>query len=329
MTSSQRLLSIVVPVFNEAGTIAPFWSRMKPVLDALAPRGIDYEVLFTNNRSTDDTLGAIRALRAQDERVQVLTFSKNVGYQASVYAGLKQARGDLILVIDVDCEDPPELLPQFLDGIDEGHDLVYGIRQRREEAAPWTWARKIFYRLNRLVADSDIILDMAEFCLMKSFVRDAVVTSVSTYPFLRAEIAHYGFARKGIPYDREKRVAGETHYRLGGMIRFAVGGILSSTTVPLRATAYALPPLLLADAALLATHIALGLAWPFAVLVTMSLAYLCVGVAACALYLARSYKNAINRPLAVVDWSKSATNAPPERSPNALPALWGAERGPP
>src|SRR6185437_1331698 len=110
----------------------------------------------------DDTAKKILALRESDPRVQLLTFSRNVGYQSSVYAGLKQARGDLVLVIDVDCEDPPELLPEFLRAVDDGHDVVYGIRGRRDEPLPVTLARKIFYRLTKLLADSDIILDMAE-----------------------------------------------------------------------------------------------------------------------------------------------------------------------
>lgn len=314
------VLSIVVPVFNEAETVRLFWDRMKAVLRSCEER-CDFEIIFTNNRSTDTTLEVIRALRAEEPRIQVLTFSRNVGYQSSVYAGLRQASGDLIAVIDVDCEDPPELLPTFLAGVDEGHDIVYGLRDRRAEPALVTGARKLFYRLNRLVADSDIVLDMAEFMVMKSHVRDVVVARVGTFPFLRAEIAHYGFSRKGIPYDRQKRVAGTTHYHLLGMTRFAIAGILSSTTLPLRLTAYMAPVVFLVDAALFVLD-RLGHTWAFPSLVTASLLFLVFGTASIALYQARTYRNVIGRPLAVVDWSRSSTNTPPEKSPNAVPPLW-------
>lgn len=322
-TSTKKLLSLVVPIYNEEGTIEPFWQRAKPVLVDVEARGWDWEVIFTNNRSTDATLDKVLALRAQEPRIQVLTWSRNAGYQSSLFGGLRQARGDAIFVVDVDCEDPPELLREFLTAFEAGHDLVYGIRGRREEPAPITWARKIFYRLNRLLADSDIVVDMAEFCLMSRDVRDAVTSSVSTFPFLRAEIAHYGFSRKGIPYDRQRRVAGETHYRLPGMVRFAVAGILSSTTAPLRLAAYGLFPVLLVDVLLAGLQL-----WkrtsllPIAGLVAVTGGYVACVAAAIALYLARTYRNVIDRPLVVVDWAKSATNAPREQSPNALPQLW-------
>jgi dolichol-phosphate mannosyltransferase len=312
------LVSVVVPVLNEEEAVPLFLDRLTPVLTTLDER-YRFEVLFCNNRSTDGTLDVIRAARARDPRVQVITYSRNVGYQASVFGGLRQARGDHIFIIDVDCEDPPELLPLFLDELVTGPDVVYGERDRRVEPRVITLARKIFYRVNRLVADSDIVLDMAEFCLMRAHVRDAVVSRVSTYPFLRAEIAHYGFERRAIRYDRQARTRGETHYNLWGMARFAVGGILSSTTAPLRATLYALPIVWLCTLAALAVD-ASPRVWQL--VFAFDGLYVCTALAFLALYLARTYRNVIDRPIAVVDWRKSFVDAPAQTSPNALPALW-------
>lgn len=318
------LISIVTPVFNEEGSVPIFYDRLTR---ALAPlRGeFDFEIIFTNNRSTDRTRERVLALRERDPSVQLLTYSRNFGQQASVLGGMKQASGEAVVLIDVDCEDPPELLPQFIAGWKQGYDLVYGERNLRPEPAPITWARKLFYRFTRLMADSDIILDMAEFCLLADYVRDAVVSTRSVQPFVRGEIGHYGFHRTGIRYDRQRRVVGKSHYNLWRMTEFALAGILSTTTFPLRIPVFTLPALVLANVVLWVLQ--MGGGWPgaFAALVCLDLIYLCTAVAFVSLYLGRDYRNRIARPLVVVDWRLSAVNTPPELSPNALPRS-GARR---
>ena len=319
--AGRPLVSIVCPVYNEEASIVAFYERLAQVLEP--HRGqFDFELLFTNNRSTDGTAARILELRAQNPAVQLLTLSRNVGYQSSVLAGLKQAAGAAMIVIDVDCEDPPELIPEFLASWAAGYDVVYGERDRRQEIAPITWMRKLFYRINRLVADSEIILDMAEFCLISAEVRDAVAASGSTYPFIRAEIAHYGFRRKGIRYDRQRRIHGQTHYNFWRMTEFAVAGILSSTTVPLRLTLYLLPLFFLSNVVLLAFEMTGVWRWGFELLVCIDFLYLCTAIAFLALYQARNYRNVIARPLAVVDWRLSAINTASGQSPIAL-MRWG------
>jgi dolichol-phosphate mannosyltransferase len=318
------LLSVVCPVFNEEDSVGPFWERLRAVLDSLSPT-LDAEVIFTNNRSTDGTAEAILALRKADPRIQLLTLSKNHGYQYSVWAGIRQAAGDAMVVIDVDCEDPPEMIPQFVEGWREGHDLIYGLRDRREEPFFVTWMRKLFYRINRVVADSDIILDMAEFSLFTAPVRDAVVSSRTTFPFIRAELAHYGFSRKGIRYDREKRVVGKTHYNFWGMTRFAIAGILSSTTVPLRLPLYFLPILFLLDVG----HFFVPHPQAFQAVVLINLFFLCGTAAILGLYQSRTYRNVTARPVVVVDWKLSAINGVPNESPNDVARLQPPRGGEP
>lgn len=317
-TAGRRpLLTVLCPVFNEAQCIELFYARWTALAQGLADR-CDVELIFCNNCSTDGTAAKILALRQQDSRVQLLSYTRNIGYQASLQGGLRQASGDAIAMVDVDCEDPPEMIAAFVDGWLAGNDLVYGERKKRREPGWITQCRKIFYRLNRLVADNEIIVDMAEFCLIDHSVRDAILMGRNTFPFIRAEIAALGLQRLGIPYDRQARVAGTTHYNLWGMTRFAVAGILAGTTLPLRLALYLLVPVLLGNLAwfLLAPA---APAW-FARMVLVNLSYVSVFVAVGALYLARIYRNVIGRPQSVVDWHRSSTNVARDASGNKLPA---------
>ncbi len=127
---TQKRVSIVTPVFNESATIDRFYAQVAEALTPLAVR-YEFEILFSDNASTDDTRAKVAALRARDPRVQLLALSRNFGYQASMVAGMKQASGDAIVFIDGDGEDPPALLARFLAEWEAGHDVVYGIRERR------------------------------------------------------------------------------------------------------------------------------------------------------------------------------------------------------
>ena len=316
----RKLVSVVTPVYNEAATLAVFHERLSKALSPLSDR-YRFEFIFSDNASTDDTAGRVAALRSRDARVQLLALSRNYGYQASMVAGMRQASGDAIIFIDVDCEDPPEMLPRFLAAWEQGHDLVYGIRERRHEPLHVTMARRLFYRLNRMIADSDILVDVAEFCLMTAEVRDAVASGLSTFPFIRAEVAHYGFHRVGIHYDRQPRVGGKSHYNFYGMLRFAIAGILTSTTVPLRLALYGLPTLALANVLLLWLEATGRWRMAFEVLASLDLLYIATAVAFVAVYTGRNYRNVVGRPIAVVDFRRSLLDLPPEKSPNRLPRM--------
>lgn len=317
MSEGGRRVSIVTPVYNEAVALPIFYERLAATLAPLEPR-YQFEILFSDNHSTDATADKVRALRARDPRVQLLALSRNYGYQASMVAGMRQASGDAIIFIDVDCEDPPEMIPRFLDGWEQGNDIVYGIRERRHEPPHLTLARRIFYRVNKMIADSDILVDVAEFCLMTAAVRDAVSSGLSTFPFIRAEVAHYGFQRMGIHYDRQPRVGGQSHYSYYGMARFAIAGILTSTTVPLRLSLYGLPVLFLGNALLLWLEASGRWGMAFEMLVAIDLLYIATALAFVAVYTGRNYRNVVGRPIAVVDFRRSALDLPPERSPNRL-----------
>ena len=318
--SGRKRVSIVTPVFNEAATVDRFHEQMTAALAPLEDRYV-FELIYSDNASSDDTRARIAALRARDPRVQLLALSRNYGYQASMVAGMKQASGDAIIFVDGDGEDPPTLIARFLQHWEEGHDVVYGIRERRHEPAHISLARKLFYRVNRMIADSDILVDVAEFGLISAEVRDAVVVGLSTFPFIRAEVAHYGFRRIGIRYDRNPRLGGASHFNAYGMARFAVAGILTSTTVPLRLALYGLPTLILANALLLWLEATGRWRMAFETLVAGDLLYIATALAFVALYTGRNYRNVVGRPVAVVDFRRSLLDLPPEQSPNKLPRM--------
>jgi dolichol-phosphate mannosyltransferase len=203
-------------------------------------------------------------------------------------------------MIDVDCEDPPEMIHDFLEFHEQGFDIVYGERTDRVEGLLMKSLRKLFYRSVRLVADDYFVLDMAEFSLITAEVREAILADATSYPFLRASIGRIGFRRKGLPYRRHARIAGETHYNLFGMTIFAVAGMLSASTLALRVAAYAFPFWLTVMIGI-AVHASLKqAAWDLPVLLTLGFAFIAFSVIATGLYVARIYKDGLQRPNAII-----------------------------
>lgn len=283
-------LTIICPVYNEEKVVPLFFERALQVIMELSAR-YQVDLLFLNNASTDGTYQVIENLRRSYAFVYVITLSSNVGYQRSLDCGLRNAKGDVITFIDVDCEDPPEMLLEFVKYYAQGYDLVYGERVDREENRLIKMLRNLFYHIVHRVADEDIILYMAEFSLITAEVRDAIVADHNSFPFIRSSIARVGFHRIGIPYKRDRRIEGETHYNLLGMTVFAIAGILSSSTLPLRVPIYLLPFWLLLTAVLGAEQIATNNPWLLLVNALSASAYIGGTAAFTALYVARTYKN--------------------------------------
>jgi polyisoprenyl-phosphate glycosyltransferase len=296
----KRQLTILCPCYNEARVVRLFFGRLLPVVKGLSER-YDVHVVFLNNASTDDTLAEILGLRQDWPQVYVVTFSRNVGYQRSIEGGLRNADGDLFIIIDVDCEDPPELIPLFVEKYEEGFDVAYGERVDREETAPIKAIRKLFYRVLRKLADEEIILDMAEFALFTREVRDAIVQDRDSFPFIRSSIGRVGFRRIGIPFKRQRRIGGKTHYNFAAMAVFAVAGLLSASTLVLRLPIYIFPFWFVALVVLGIWFGSTGGAWPGVAAMLLFAAYVGLSLAFMSLYIARSYKNGLRRPNAFVD----------------------------
>jgi polyisoprenyl-phosphate glycosyltransferase len=304
-------LSILCPVFNEEQVIPLFFKRIQPIIQALAGRYF-VDLVFLNNASSDGTLAEIQKLRERYAAIYVVTMSRNVGYQRSLDCGLRTVKGDLFAIIDVDCEDPPEMLIDFVAKYEQGYDIVYGIRADRQEFAALKSMRKLFYRILKMVADEDIILDMAEFSLFTTEVRDSMLIESNSFPFVRASISRVGFKRIGIPFNRQRRIAGATHYNFIGMSTFAIAGILSASTLLLRLPVLIFPFWLISLILLAVQYAETGLRGYAASIAVLTAAYLGASVSFIAMYVARTYKNGLRRPNSYIQRELSLQQGEPE-----------------
>lgn len=298
-STAKPQLSILCPVYNEQDVVPLFWGRIAPVIEGLSEH-FHVNLVFLDNASTDATYDVIQTLRADHPDIYLIRMSANVGYQKSLQCGLMTIESDVYAFIDVDCEDPPEMLRQFADEYRAGYDIVYGIRKSRPESRFMRFLRRAFYQVVRTLADEDSILLMAEFSLFDREARDAIVHEINSFPFIRSNIARVGFRRKGIEYTRHARIAGKTRYNFLGMLIFAVAGILSTTTLPLRLPTYIFPFWLLLLIGLGSAGILTENPWWYLGAFIGFSAYVGFCLMFIALYLARSYKNTLGRPNAII-----------------------------
>ncbi len=226
-------LSVVIPCFNEEEGIDELQRRVSAVCRDVA--GDAYEIVLVNDGSTDATRDLIAALCAEDRHIVLVDLSRNYGHQTALTAGLELCRGERILVLDADLQDPPELLPRMMASMDEGHDVVYGQRTRREgETVLKKATAATFYRLLQRLVDIDIAPDTGDFRLMSRRALDHLNAMPERYRFIRGMVSWIGFSQTALPYVREARFAGQTKYPLRRMISLALDAITSFSIVPLR-----------------------------------------------------------------------------------------------
>ncbi|HTS50760.1 MAG TPA: glycosyltransferase family 2 protein [Bryobacteraceae bacterium] len=226
------LLSVVIPIYNEAKTIPFLVPALRLVLDTL---GCDHEVVFINDGSNDESLDLLQALASRDFRLKVFSFSRNFGHQAAITAGLDFALGDAVVVMDADLQDPPEVLRSMLARYKEGYDVVSAQRVHREGDGVFKrWTARGFYWLMKSMVDERLIPEVGDFRL---FSREALVAIRSfreQHRFMRGLVSWLGLKEAIVPFERRSRVAGETKYPLWRMLRFAWTAISSFSALPLR-----------------------------------------------------------------------------------------------
>lgn len=226
------LLSIVVPVFNEEGLIHESVKRLS--LTA-AGTGFPYELIFVNDGSSDKTLEILLKCKEENPRIKIISFSRNFGHQMAITAGMDNAQGEAIVIIDADLQDPPEVIPELIKKWQEGFEVVHARRKRRfGEKLFKTWTAKIFYRLMALLSNVEIPVDVGDFRLIDRKVLEALRTLREKHRYVRGLVAWLGFKQGFVEYVRDKRYAGETKYSLFKMIRFSLDGISSFSILPLR-----------------------------------------------------------------------------------------------
>ncbi len=228
-----KLLSIVVPVYNEEEVIQASYERLKKVARSLAP--LDYELIFVDDGSQDRSFPKLINLAGSDPRVRIVKFSRNFGHQIAITAGIDIARGDAVVVIDADLQDPPEVIRQFVEKWEEGYDVVYGVRETREgESRMKLLTASLFYRVLKKLININIPIDVGDFRLMSRPVVDQFKQIRERDRFVRGLVSWIGFKQIGVPYPRDKRYAGETKYPYRKMLKFALDGITSFSMVPLK-----------------------------------------------------------------------------------------------
>ena len=228
-----ELISLVVPCYNEEQSLPYFWKETTAVMRQMDY--LDFEVIFVDDGSRDKTLEILRALAASDSRVKYLSFSRNFGKEAAMYAGLEHAKGDYAAVMDADLQDPPALLPEMYRSItEEGYDCVGSRRVTRKGEPPIrSFFARLFYKLINKMSDAEIVDGARDFQMMNRQVVEAILSMGEYNRFSKGIFGWIGFKKKWLEYENIERVAGETKWSFWQLLLYAIEGIVAFSTTPL------------------------------------------------------------------------------------------------
>ena len=233
-----KLLSLIVPVFNEEEVLPASYARMSAAMQALT--GYDYEIIYVNDGSRDGTMKQLRAIAKEHKEVRVISFSRNFGHQLAVTAGMDNARGDALIIIDADLQDPPEVIAELVKAWENGADIAYGKRLKREGETVFKKLTALcYYRLINAMSAYPIPLDTGDFRLLDKKVADVFLKMREHNRFLRGMSGWMGFDAVPVEYVRHERQAGKTKYTLKKMLRLAFDGILGFSYKPMSLALYA------------------------------------------------------------------------------------------
>lgn len=236
MDRSHPIISVVAPVYNEEAVLPELYRRISAVLDGA---GLSWELVLVNDGSRDRSPQIMRELHARDPRVKVVDFARNFGHQIAITAGMDCARGQAVVVMDADLQDPPEVIPEMVARWREGYEVAYGVRTEREGES---WFKKataaLFYRLIYRITDVRIPLDTGDFRLLDRQVVDVLKQMRERHRFPRGMAAWVGFRQIGVPYRRAARFTGETKYPFRKMLRLALNAVTGFSHFPLQIATY-------------------------------------------------------------------------------------------
>lgn len=234
--TEKPVFSIIVPIYNEEGSLPVLYERMQSVMDST---GESWELVLVDDGSQDQSSAMILNLAEKDKRVRPVILARNFGHQIAVTAGLDHARGDAIVIIDADLQDPPEVILELIEKWREGFEVVYAVRETREgETFFKKWTARLFYRLINKITSMQIPVDTGDFRLIDRKVVNVLNQMREHHRFLRGMSVWVGFRQTGVKYKRAARYAGETHYPLRKMIKLAMTAITGFSFFPLQAATY-------------------------------------------------------------------------------------------
>ncbi len=310
---SRKLISIVTPCFNEELNIFDHFDRVSKSISSFRDE-FDFEHIYSDNRSADNTFQKLSELADKNNNVKVIGFSNNIGANRAIFMGLQQAKGDAIILIQADLQDPPEMIKQFIDYWKEGYEVVYGKILRRDEGVILSNLRKIFYYLVDNFSDVSIPQNAGEFRLTSRRVLDALLTYQEDDPYIRGAIARIGFKQKAIPYERAARKKGQTSTNFIFLIGYAINGLVSTSIAPIRIVSIA--GIIFATLGFLLTGLIIlsKIFFPsesprgftmLACLITFFSGLQLLGIGIIGEYLRKTYVQVLNRPLGFIDRSKN------------------------
>ena len=229
-------LSLIVPLFNEEEMIPVFWDRVEKIVPSFCR---DYEYIFVNDGSKDNSLASLKKLAEQYPHVKIISLSRNFGKEAAVTAGLSVSRADAAVILDVDLQDPPELLPLLWEKFQQGYENVYGQREDRSSDSFFKrFSAACFYKVYNCLADYPIPYNTGDYRLMSRRAVEAVLKLPERERFMKGLFSWVGYKSIAIPYRREERVAGKTKWNYWRLWNFALGGLTASTSIPLKLWTY-------------------------------------------------------------------------------------------
>lgn len=316
-----KKISIVVPVYNEESNVSDAYGVLSQIAESLKER-YEFEIIFTDNHSQDRTFSILQSLAKNDRRLKVARFSRNFGYQKSIYTGYLLSCGDAVIQFDCDMQDPPEMILKFIEKWEEGYLVVYGIRRRREEFFLINIVRKVFYRIISYLSDDNLPRDAGEFRLIDKKLVKEFRKLYDYSPYIRGLIASFGFEQIGIPYDRLKRKKGKSKFKLLDLISLSMDGIVNHSSVPLRLSTYCGFIVCLSAFFLLFSYMIaklfFGQAWPRGFTTIIILILFSLGLNASFLgiigeYIARIYQQVKRRPITLIDKTINLGDEPEDK----------------
>lgn len=230
------MISIVIPIYNEEENLQNLYTRLT---NAAPSWKEEYEIVLIDDGSRDSSLTMMRVMAEKDSHVRVIKLSRNFGHQPAISAGIQGAKGDAIIIMDGDLQDPPEELYRFLDKWREGYEVVYAVRTKRKEGFFKKIAYSSFYRIMAAISDIEIPLDSGDFCVMDRKVVNVLVHDMpEQIRFIRGMRAYAGFKQIGVTYERAERAAGEVKYTFKKLVQLALDGLFGFSSFPLRLSTY-------------------------------------------------------------------------------------------
>ena len=230
-----KLLSAIVPCYNEEENVRCFYDEFmknKPFFDR---KGLDYELIFVDDGSGDGTAQEVRGVIAEDSRVHLISFSRNFGKEAAMYAGMQEAKGDYVAIMDADLQDPPSLLPELYGYLEQGYDTAATRRSdRKGEPRIRSWFARRFYRLINRMSDTEIVDGARDYRLMKRQVVDAILSLAEYNRFSKGIFSWVGFRTKWVEYENVERQHGQTKWSFWKLFAYAMDGIVAFSTAPLK-----------------------------------------------------------------------------------------------